>query len=27
MVLGIEEIRKSYGEQFVRINRRRWTPC
>ena len=27
MVLGIEGIQKSYGEQYVKINRRRWTPC
>ncbi|HHY28013.1 MAG TPA: ribosomal-processing cysteine protease Prp, partial [Desulfitobacterium dehalogenans] len=27
MVLGVEGIRQSYGEQYVKINRRRWTPC
>ncbi|ACL22342.1 MULTISPECIES: ribosomal-processing cysteine protease Prp [Desulfitobacterium] len=27
MVLGVEGIQQSYGEQYVTINRRRWTPC
>ncbi|MEL1133953.1 ribosomal-processing cysteine protease Prp [Desulfitobacterium sp. THU1] len=27
MVLGIEGIRQSYGSEYVKINRRRWTPC
>jgi uncharacterized protein len=27
MVLGIESIQQSYGEKYVKINRRRWTPC
>ena len=26
-VLGIESIQQSYGEKYVKINRRRWTPC
>jgi uncharacterized protein YsxB (DUF464 family) len=27
MVLGVEAIQQSYGEKYVKITRRRWTPC
>lgn len=27
MTLGIEQIRTSYGQQYIVIDRRRWTPC
>jgi uncharacterized protein len=27
MALGIEAIQQSYGEKYLKINRRRWTPC
>ncbi|WP_174377962.1 ribosomal-processing cysteine protease Prp [Desulfitobacterium metallireducens] len=27
MVLGIEEIQQSYGQEYVNITQRRWTPC
>lgn len=27
MALGIESIQESYGQHYVKINRRRWTPC
>ncbi|NMA69668.1 MAG: ribosomal-processing cysteine protease Prp [Desulfitobacterium sp.] len=27
MVLGMESIQETYGEEYVRIKRRRWTPC
>lgn len=27
MALGIEEIQRSYGQEYVKITQRRWTPC
>lgn len=27
MVLGVESIQETYGEEYVKIKRRRWTPC
>lgn len=27
MVLGIEKIRQSYGQKYVKMTQRRWTPC
>lgn len=27
MTLGIEEIQQSYGNEYVKITQRRWTPC
>lgn len=27
MVLGIEQIQKAYGQNYIFIDRRRWTPC
>lgn len=27
MVLGIEDIQRSYGQEYIMIDWRRWTPC
>ncbi|AET70460.1 putative ribosomal protein [Desulfosporosinus orientis DSM 765] len=27
MLLGIEQIQKAYGQNYILIDRRRWTPC
>ncbi len=27
MFLGIEDIQHAYGEKYLKINQRRWTPC
>lgn len=27
MALGIEKIQQSYGQEYVKITQRRWTPC
>ncbi|MFZ3102000.1 MAG: ribosomal-processing cysteine protease Prp [Desulfitobacteriaceae bacterium] len=27
MSLGIEDIQRNYGKKYLKINRRRWTPC
>jgi Predicted ribosomal protein len=27
MALGIEQIQSAYGENYIFIDRRRWTPC
>jgi hypothetical protein len=27
MVLGVEAIQQNYGEKYLKITRRRWTPC
>ena len=27
MALGIEQIRTTYGQKYIMIDRRRWTPC
>lgn len=27
MLLGIEQIQKAYGQNYIAIDRRRWTPC
>ena len=27
MVLGIEEIQRNYGNEYLKLTQRRWTPC
>ena len=27
MRLGIEEIQRTYGQEYVKVEQRRWTPC